>query len=35
MTSYASKWHRLLLIAAGVNLLLATTAMAAEVTVWA
>lgn len=34
MTSYASKWHRSLLIAAGVNLILATTAMATEVTVW-
>ena len=34
MTSYASKWHRSLLIAAGVNLLLATSAMATTVTVW-
>ena len=31
----ATKWHRSLLVAAGVNLLLATTAMATEVTVWA
>ena len=30
----ATKWHRSLLVAAGVNLLLATTAMATEVTVW-
>ncbi|MEO6300308.1 MAG: sugar ABC transporter substrate-binding protein [Paracoccaceae bacterium] len=34
MTRFASKWHRSLLIAAGVNLLLATTAMATEITVW-
>lgn len=30
----AAKWHRSLLAAAGVNLLLATTAMAADITVW-
>ena len=30
----ANKWHRTLIAAAGVNLLLATTAMAADVTVW-
>ena len=34
MASIATKWHRSLLIAAGINLLLATTAMAVEVTVW-
>ena len=31
---HATKWHRSLLAAAGVNLLLASTAMATEVTVW-
>ncbi len=31
---HAMKWHRSLLAAAGVNLLLATTAMATDVTVW-
>ena len=31
---HAVKWHRSLLAAAGVNLLLASTAMAADVTVW-
>ena len=30
----ATKWHRSLLVAAGVNLLLASTAMATEITVW-
>jgi len=34
MTSHASKWHRSLIAAAGINLLLATTAMATEITVW-
>ena len=31
---HATKWHRSLLAAAGLNMLLATTAMATEVTVW-
>ena len=31
---HATKWHRSLLAAAGVNMLLATTAMATDVTVW-
>ncbi len=31
---HATKWHRSLLAAAGVNLLLASTAMATDVTVW-
>ena len=31
---HAMNWHRSLLAAAGINLLLATTAMATEVTVW-
>jgi lactose/L-arabinose transport system substrate-binding protein len=32
--NYATKWHRSLLAAAGINMLLATTAMATDVTVW-
>ena len=31
---HATKWHRSLLAAAGLNMLLATTAMATDVTVW-
>ena len=32
--NHATKWYRSLLVAAGINLLLATTALATEVTVW-
>ncbi len=32
--THATKWHRPLLAAAGLNMLLATTAMATDVTVW-
>ena len=32
--THATKWHRSLLVAAGLNMLMASTAMATDVTVW-